>query len=250
MWTNGLSAVATCAAARRARAAGATELSAAKVLACGGTGDAVRNGGISSYVDGAAGVPHRVQPPLAPHVLPFRHLHAFGVNFAPGSSLLGTSEGLLVPSSMLVAAILMSFYLIPFISTRQQMLVLTTGGLQLVGDHSRIVLPWESVAGVRFKRVMLVMPYLIIALSSKEQFAQFIDENPRSFLSKWTAHVGVLRWYPWLLRRLFSVPKKMTTVAKLEWLERRYGGAIVIDVAAVNGRGPELERAIKTNLKK
>jgi hypothetical protein len=151
---------------------------------------------------------------------------------------------------MLVAAILMSFYLIPFISTRQQMLVVTTGGLQLVGDHSRIVLPWESVAGVRFKRVMLVMPYLIIALSSKEQFAQFIDENPRSFLSKWTAHVGVLRWYPWLLRRLFSVPKKMTTVAKLEWLERRYGGAIVIDVAAVNGRGPELERAIKTNLKK
>jgi hypothetical protein len=165
-------------------------------------------------------------------------------------SLLGTSEGLLVPSSMLVAAILMSFYLIPFISTRQQMLVVTTGGLQLVGDHSRIVLPWESVAGVRFKRVMLVMPYLIIALSSKEQFAQFIDENPRSFLSKWTAHVGVLRWYPWLLRWLFSVPKKMTTVAKLEWLERRYGGAIVIDVAAVNGRGPELERAIKTNLKK
>jgi hypothetical protein len=105
-------------------------------------------------------------------------------------TLLGTSEGLLVPSSMLVAAILMSFYLIPFISTRQQMLVVTTGGLQLVGDHSRIVLPWESVAGVRFKRVMLVMPYLIIALSSKEQFAQFIDENPRSFLSKWTAHVG------------------------------------------------------------
>ena len=47
-------------------------------------------------------------------------------------SLLGTSEGLLVPSSMLVAAILMSFYLIPFISTRQQMLVVTTGGLQLV----------------------------------------------------------------------------------------------------------------------
>jgi len=160
-------------------------------------------------------------------------------------SLLGTAEGLLVPSSMLVAAILMSF-----ISTRQQLLVVTPGGLQLVGDHSRIVLPWESVAGVRFKRVMLVMPYLIIALSSKEQFAQFIDENPRSFLSKWTAHVGVLRWYPWLLRRLFSVPKKMTTVAKLEWLERRYGGAIVIDVAAVNGRGPELERAIKANLKK
>jgi hypothetical protein len=155
-------------------------------------------------------------------------------------SLLGTAEGLLVPSSMLVAAILMSF-----ISTRQQLLVVTPGGLQLVGDHSRIVLPWESVACVRFKRVMLVMPYLIIALSSKEQFAQFIDENPRSFLSKWTAHVGVLRWYPWLLRRLFSVPKKMTTVAKLEWLERRYGGAIVIDVAAVNGRGPELERAIR-----
>src|SRR5204862_2132563 len=31
-------------------------------------------------------------------------------------SLLGTSEGLFVPASMLVAAILMSLYLIPFIS--------------------------------------------------------------------------------------------------------------------------------------
>jgi hypothetical protein len=165
-------------------------------------------------------------------------------------SLLGASEGVLVPSSMLVAAILMSLYLIPFISTRQQVLAVATGGLELVGDHSRIVLPWESIADVRFKRVMLVMPYLIIALSSKERFAQFIDENPRSFLSKWTAHVGVLRWYPWLLRWLFSVPKNMTTVAKLEWLERRYGGAIVIDVAAVNGRGRELQRAIKAKLKK
>ena len=61
---------------------------------------------------------------------------------------------------------------------------------------------------------------------------------------------GATELSAWLLRRLFSVPKKMTTVAKLEWLKRRYGGAIVIDVMAVNGRGPELERAIKTNMKR
>ena len=85
MWTNGLSAVAACAAARRARTAGATELSAAKVIACGRDRRRGPNGGISSYVDGAAGVPHRVQPPLAPQVLSFRHLHAYRVNFAPGS---------------------------------------------------------------------------------------------------------------------------------------------------------------------
>ena len=166
------------------------------MLACGQDRRRGPNGGISSYVDGAAGV--RIGYNLLWRLTFF--LFAICMLLASilllVQSLLGTAEGLLVPSSMLVAAILMSF-----ISTRQQLLVVTPGGLQLVGDHSRIVLPWESVAGVRFKRVMLVMPYLIIALSSKEQFAQFIDENPRSFLSKWTAHVGVLRWYPWLLRR-------------------------------------------------
>jgi hypothetical protein len=66
--------------------------------------------------------------------------------------------------------------------------------------------------------------------------AQFIDENPRSFLSKWTAHLAVLRWYPWILRRLFSVPSKMSARAMLDWLERRYGGSMVIDFASLNGR--------------
>ena len=73
---------------------------------------------------------------------------------------------------------------------------------------------------------------------------RIIDENPRSFVSKWTAHVGVLRSYPWLLRWLFSVPKKMTTIAMLEWLERRYAGSIVIDFASLNRRGRALARAI------
>jgi hypothetical protein len=36
----------------------------------------------------------------------------------------------------------------------------------------------------------------------------------------------------------------MTTIAMLEWLERRYGGSIVIDFASLNGRGRELARAI------
>jgi hypothetical protein len=163
--------------------------------------------------------------------------------------LLGTSEGLFLPSSMLVAAILMSFYLIPFISMRQQVLAVAPEGLELVGDHSRIVLPWNSIARVRFKLVTLLMPYLIITLSSNERLAQFIEENPRSFVAKWTAHVGVLRSYPWLLRWLFSVPKNMTTVAMLEWLERRYGGSIVIDFASLNGRGRELRRAINAHIK-
>lgn len=37
-------------------------------------------------------------------------------------SVLGVSEGLLLPSSVLIAAILMSVYLIPFISTRSRCL--------------------------------------------------------------------------------------------------------------------------------
>ena len=112
-----------------------------------------------------------------------------------------------------------------------------------------MVLPWETIADVRFKRVMLLTPYLVIRLSSQERLARFIDDNPRSFLSKWTAHVAILRWYPWILRRLFSVPSKMSTLAMLQWLERRYGGSIVIDFASLNGRGRELERAIRTHAK-
>jgi hypothetical protein len=38
-------------------------------------------------------------------------------------SLFGFSEGLFVPSSMLVAVVLMCLYLIPFISMRRQVLV-------------------------------------------------------------------------------------------------------------------------------
>ena len=247
MWTNSLGAVAACAAARRARTAGATELSAAKVIACGRDRRRGPNGGISSYVDGAAGVPHRVNLLWRLTFFFFAICMLFASILLLAQSLLGTSEGLLVPSSMLVAAILMSFYLIPFISTRQQMLMVTTGGLELVGEDSRIVLPWESIAGVRFKRVMLVMPYLIIALSSKEQFAQFIDENPRSFLSKWTAHVGVLRWYPWLLRRLFSVPKKMTTVAKLSGSREDTVGQSSLMLWPSMGEGPSWsERSRRT----
>lgn len=162
-------------------------------------------------------------------------------------SVLGTSEGIFVPASMLVAAILMSLYLIPFIFMRQQALGISAEGLELVGSNSRIVLPWASITGARFKRVMLVMPYFIITLSDNAPLAQYIDENSRSFVSRWTAHVGVLRSYPWFLRWLFSVPKKMTTIAMLEWLERRYGGSIVIDFASLNGRGRELARAITAN---
>ena len=87
---------------------------------------------------------------------------------------------------------------------------------------------------------MLLMPYLIISLSSKEEFAAFLDNNPRTFLAKWTLHVGVFKRYPWIVRWLFSVPDTMTTVNMLAWLESRYGGAIVIDIAAANGRGQEL----------
>jgi len=162
-------------------------------------------------------------------------------------TLLGASAGLFVPSSVLIAAILVSFYLMPFISTGRQVLAVTSAGLALVGHRSRMVLPWETIADVRFKRVMLLMPYLVI--SSHERLARFIDDNPRSFLSKWTAHVAILRRYPWILRRLFSVPSKMSTLAMLEWLERRYGGSIVVDFASLNGRGRELERAMRAHAK-
>jgi hypothetical protein len=164
-------------------------------------------------------------------------------------TLLGASEGLFVPSSMLVASILMSFYLMPFISARRQVLGVRPEGLELVGHHSRMLLPWKTIADVRFKRVMLLMPYLVIRLSNNDRLAQFIAENPRSFLSKWTAHVAILRWYPWVLRRLFSVPSKMSTLAMLEWLERRYGGSIVMDFASLNGRGREMQRVISARAK-
>ena len=164
-------------------------------------------------------------------------------------TLFGASASFFVPSSMLVAAILTSFYLMPFISTGRQGVAVTSAGLALDGHRSRVVLPWETIADVRFKRVMLLTPYLVIRLSSQERLARFIDDNPRSFLSKWTAHVAILRWYPWILRRLFSVPSKMSTLAMLQWLERRYGGSIVIDFASLNGRGRELECAIRTHAK-
>jgi hypothetical protein len=165
-------------------------------------------------------------------------------------SLLGGGEGLVIPSSMLVLAILLSLYLMPLINVRQQRLEVTDDGLKLAGYQSDVVLPWETVTGVRFKRVMLLMRYLVISTTAKEQLAQFLDDNPRSFLAKWTSHVGVLRSYPFILRWLFSVPKQMNTVAMLDWLERRYGGSIVLDVAAVNGRGRELERAIGAHISK
>jgi len=164
-------------------------------------------------------------------------------------TLLGASDGLFVPASMLVASILMSFYLMPFISIGRQVLSARPEGLELVGHRSRMLLPWQTIASVRFKRVMLLMPYLVIRLSNNERLAQFIADNPRSFLSKWTAHVAILRWYPWLLRRLFSVPSKMSTLAMLEWLERRYGGSIVIDFASLNGRGREMQRVISDRAK-
>lgn len=155
----------------------------------------------------------------------------------------------MLPSSMLVAAIFLAIYLMPLTYTQQQRLEVTGDGLTLVGDRSSIVLPWNEITGVRFKRVMLLMPYLIISLLRKEPLAQFLDQNPSSFLSKWTNHVRVFRRYPWVLRWPLSVPKRMTTLPMLDWLERRYGGVIVIDVAAVNGRGRELERLLRANIK-
>jgi hypothetical protein len=89
-------------------------------------------------------------------------------------TLLGASEGSFVPSSMLVASILMSFYLMPFISTRRQVLGVRPEGLELVGHHSRMLLPWKMIADVRFKRVMLLMPYLVIRLSNNDQLARFV----------------------------------------------------------------------------
>jgi hypothetical protein len=164
-------------------------------------------------------------------------------------TLIGSSQGLFVPSSMLVAAILVSLYLMPFISTGRQLLAVTSDGLVLVGHNSQTLLPWETIADARFKRVMLLLPYLVIRLSNHQRLAQFIDDNPCSLSSKWTAHVAVLRWYSWILRRLFCVPSKMSTRAMLDWLERRYGGCMVIDFASLNGRGRELQRVISAHAK-
>jgi hypothetical protein len=187
-------------------------------------------------------IPDWLQPALARCIFCFCRLHACRVDHLTRSNAARASEGLFVPSSMLVASILMSFYLMPFISTRRQVLGVRPEGLELVGHHSRMLLPWKMIADVRFKRVMLLMPYLVIRLSNNDQLARFIAENPRSFLSKWTAHVAILRWYPWVLRRLFSVPSKMSTLAMLEWLERRYGGSIVMDFAAQRSRSGDATR--------
>ena len=51
-------------------------------------------------------------------------------------SLLGASEGLVIPSSMFVVTILLSLYLIPLISVRQQRLEVGDDGLKLVGHGS------------------------------------------------------------------------------------------------------------------
>jgi hypothetical protein len=122
-------------------------------------------------------------------------------------------------------------------------------GLELVGHRSSILLPWQTIASVRLERVMLPMPYLVLRLSNNERLVQFITDNPRSFVSKWTAHVAILRWYPWILRRPFAMPSKMRTLAMLEWLKRRYAGSIVIDFASLNGRGRDMERAISARAK-
>ena len=163
-------------------------------------------------------------------------------------ALFGAPQGLMLPASFSLAAIAVSLYLLPLISIGQQDLRISPHGLELVGSHSCVVLPWDSVTAVRFKRVMLMMPYLIVSLAHKERLAEFLDANPRSFLAKWTAHVAVFRWYPFLLRWAFAVPKKMTTLSMLEWLDRRYGGSIVIDVAAVNGKGRQIAQAMRARI--
>jgi hypothetical protein len=41
----------------------------------------------------------------------------------------------------------------------------------------------------------------------------------------------------------------MSTLAKLEWLERRYGRPMVIDFASLNGRGRDMERTTSARAK-
>lgn len=153
-----------------------------------------------------------------------------------------------LPFSMLIASVFLGIYLMPLIASRPQIMEVANDGLKLFGDRSTVVVPWTSVADVRFKRVMLLMRYLVISLKDEEPLIRFLDENPRSFLARWTSHVSVFRRYPWIIRKVMSVPKVMTTANQLKWLDRRYGGAIVIDSAAVNGRGSQLEQAIRAKL--
>ena len=163
-------------------------------------------------------------------------------------SLLGAGDDLTLPVSLLIASIFVALYLMPLISTRQQSIDVVSEGLRLSGENSNLILPWNTITDVKFKRVMLLMPYLIVSLSDKEAYARFLDNNPRSFLAKWTSHVGVFKRYPLMIRWLFSVPKNMTTVNMLTWLEKRYGGAIVIDIAAANGRGRELHSLLAARI--
>src|ERR1700730_13533256 len=57
-------------------------------------------------------------------------------------SIIGGAEGLFVPTSMLIAAIFMSTYLMPLITTRQQQLAITVEGLKIARHRSSVVLPW------------------------------------------------------------------------------------------------------------
>jgi hypothetical protein len=153
----------------------------------------------------------------------------------------GQSDGFAMPLSVSIAAVFLGLYLMPLVMTPQQRLDVTADGLILYGERSNIILPWKTIQDSRFKHVMFFMPYLTIALSDKSSLAKFIEDNPRSFIARWTAHVSVMRRYPLVLRWLFSVPKAMSTLSTLAWLERRYGGALVIDVVASNGRAKELQ---------
>jgi len=178
----------------------------------------------------------------------------FGVGMLGISLLLllnamsGADADVGLPISMLFASFFMSLYLIPLVTVRQQRLEVMDEGLKIQGDSSAEILPWSSIRQAKFKWVMFLMPYLVISLSEKDQMARFLDHNPNSFLAKWTAHVKVLSRYPAILRWLFSVPKTMTTTAMLEWLERRYGGSIVIDTPSLNGRGRELLSLIQARI--
>lgn len=151
-------------------------------------------------------------------------------------AVMDPAEGLAVPVSLLVIAMALGLYMLPLVRVHRQELTIDGAGLSIAGERSTLHLPWSAVASVRLNPVMPLMPYVVVALADTGPLVRFLDDNPRCFLAVWTRHVRVLRRYPWLVRKLFRIPAKLTTATSLDWLVQRYGGAIVIDGPAAGWR--------------
>jgi hypothetical protein len=149
-------------------------------------------------------------------------------------------ESAVLPISLLILSVLLGLYTLPLVRARPNRLDVTEAGLRLSGDASLIELSWSEIKSVEMARTMPILPAVTIGLHDNARLARFLDDNPRCFLAVTTRFVQVLRRYPWIIRKLFGIPKEATTLAALDWLERRHGGGLTIDAIAARGRAKQI----------